>query len=122
MVDKEERREGDEEDNEPPDSPRLAVFYFVLYTVFSTYNLIAGKFFRMWYPGMSTFQLLFMRGFSACLVMTMYMGRDTKRHLVDEVNVINFPPLAFRIFQGIFSQFIRYYAMTFFSLSMIGVL
>ena len=56
-----------------------AVFYFVLYTIFSTYNLIAGKFFRMWYPQMSTFQLLFYRGFSACLVLIMYMGRDTKK-------------------------------------------
>ena len=39
----------------PPDSPKWAVFYFVLYTIFSTYNLIAGKFFRTWYPQMSTF-------------------------------------------------------------------
>ena len=52
----------------------------------------------------------------------MYMGRDTKHQLVNNVTVDNFPPLAFRIFQGIFSQFIRYYSMTFFSLSMIGVI
>ena len=34
----------------PPDSPKWAIFYFVFYTIFSTYNLIAGKFFRTWYP------------------------------------------------------------------------
>lgn len=34
----------------PPDNPKWAIFYFVMYTVFSTYNLIAGKFFRTWYP------------------------------------------------------------------------
>jgi len=106
----------------PKDNPKMAIFYFVMYTVFSTYNLIAGKFFRTWYPEMSTFQLLFYRGFSAVLVLLLYMGRDTKKHLVQNVNVDNFPPLAFRIFQGIFSQFIRYYSMTFFSLSMIGVI
>lgn len=71
---------------------------------------------------MSTFQLLFFRGFSAVMVMLIYMGRDTKKQLFENVNVDNFPPLAFRIFQGIFSQFIRYYSMTFFSLSMIGVI
>jgi hypothetical protein len=81
-----------------PDSPKWAIFYFVLYTFFSTYNLIAGKFFRMWYPEMSTFQLLFYRGFSAVLVMLVYMGRDTKKQLLDKVNVENFPPLAFRVF------------------------
>lgn len=54
--------------------------------------------------------------------MVLYMGRDSKRQLVDNLNVENFPPLSFRIFQGIFSQFIRYYSMTFFSLSMIGVI
>ena len=54
--------------------------------------------------------------------MLMYMGRDTKKHLVDKINSENFPPLTFRIFQGIFSQFIRYYSMTFFSLSMISVI
>jgi len=54
--------------------------------------------------------------------MLVYMGRDTKKQLLDKVNVENFPPLAFRIFQGIFSQFIRYYSMTFFSLSMISVI
>ena len=62
-----------------PDNPKLAIFYFVMYTVFSTYNLIAGKFFRTWYPAMSTFQLLFFRGFSAVLVLLLYMGRDTKK-------------------------------------------
>lgn len=41
--------------DEKPDNPKWAIFYFVMYTVFSTYNLIAGKFFRTWYPGMSTF-------------------------------------------------------------------
>ena len=105
-----------------PDNPKLAIFYFVMYTVFSTYNLIAGKFFRTWYPQMSTFQLLFFRGFSAVLVLLMYMGRDTKKQLVDNVTLDNFSPLSFRIFQGIFSQFIRYYSMTFFSLSMISVI
>ena len=54
--------------------------------------------------------------------MLLYMGRDTKHQLVDNVNAENFPPLSFRIFQGIFSQFVRYYSMTFFSLSMIGVI
>lgn len=39
----------------PKDNPKMAIFYFVMYTVFSTYNLIAGKFFRTWYPEMSTF-------------------------------------------------------------------
>ena len=106
----------------PPDNPKWAIFYFVMYTVFSTYNLIAGKFFRTWYPQMSTFQLLFYRGFSACLVLLVYMGKDTKKQLVDNVNTENFSPLSFRIFQGIFSQFIRYYSMTFFSLSMISVI
>jgi len=38
-----------------PDNPKWAIFYFIMYTVFSTYNLIAGKFFRTWYPAMSTF-------------------------------------------------------------------
>ena len=71
---------------------------------------------------MTTFQLLFYRGFSACLLMFMYMGRDSKKQLIERVNSDNFPPLSFRIFQGIFSQFIRYYSMTFFSLSMIGVI
>ena len=52
---------------------------------------------------MSTFQLLFYRGFSACGVMFVVMGRDTKKELFDNVNSENFPPLAFRIFQGIFS-------------------
>ena len=66
------------EDEVPADNPKLAILYFVLYTICSTYNLIAGKFFRTWYPGMSTFQLLFFRGFSAVLVMLLYMGRDTK--------------------------------------------
>ena len=106
----------------PPDSPKKAIFYFVMYTVFSTYNLIAGKFFRTWYPQMSTFQLLFYRGFTALLVLLIYMNRDTKRQLVDNVTLDNFTPLAFRIFQGIFSQFVRYYSMTFFSLSMISVI
>ena len=105
-----------------PDNPKWAIFYFVMYTVFSTYNLIAGKFFRTWYPAMSTFQLLFFRGFSAVLVLLLYMGRDTKKQLVDNVTLENFSPLSFRIFQGIFSQFIRYYSMTFFSLSMISVI
>ena len=50
------------------------------------------------------------------------MGRDTKKQLVDNVTLDNFSPLSFRIFQGIFSQFIRYYSMTFFSLSMISVI
>lgn len=54
--------------------------------------------------------------------MMIYMGRDSKKQLFDKVSAENFPPLAFRIFQGIFSQFIRYYSMTFFSLSMIGVI
>ena len=43
------------ERGEKPDNPKWAIFYFVMYTIFSTYNLIAGKFFRMWYPSMSTF-------------------------------------------------------------------
>ena len=50
------------------------------------------------------------------------MGRDTKKQLINNVNSENFTPLTFRIFQGIFSQFIRYYSMTFFSLSMISVI
>ena len=50
------------------------------------------------------------------------MGRDTKKHLIEKVTLDNFTPLSFRIFQGIFSQFIRYYSMTFFSLSMISVI
>lgn len=110
------------DDEAMKDNPKMAILYFVFYTIFSTYNLIAGKFFRTWYPGMSTFQLLFFRGFSACLFMLIYMGRDTKRQLFDNVNAENFPPMSFRIFQGIFSQFVRYYSMTFFSLSMIGVI
>ena len=44
-----------EKDKEPKDNPKMAIFYFVLYTMFSTYNLISGKFFRTWYPHMSTF-------------------------------------------------------------------
>ena len=109
-------------DDVPADSPKLAIFYFVMYTIFSTYNLIAGKFYRTWYPEMSTFQLLFYRGFSACIVLFLWMGRDTKKQLINNVNSENFAPLTFRIFQGIFSQFIRYYSMTFFSLSMISVI
>ena len=50
------------------------------------------------------------------------MGKDTKKQLIDNVTTENFSPLSFRIFQGIFSQFIRYYSMTFFSLSMISVI
>ena len=42
-------------EEELPDNPTRAIFYFIMYTIFSTYNLISGKFFRMWYPGMSTF-------------------------------------------------------------------
>ena len=44
-----------DDEDVPPDYPKWAIFYFVLYTIFSTYNLIAGKFFRTWYPQMSTF-------------------------------------------------------------------
>ena len=40
---------------EKPDNPGKAVFYFVMYTLVSTYCLIAGKFFKTWYPEMSTF-------------------------------------------------------------------
>jgi len=76
----------------------MAIIYYLLYTLFSTYNLVSGKFFRTWYPQMSTFQLLFLRGFSAVIVMLIYMGRDTKKELIDKVTVDNFPPLAFRIF------------------------
>ena len=111
-----------EDDDVPPDNPRWGVFYFFLYTLFSTYNLIAGKFFRTWYPHMSTFQLLFFRGFSAVIMMSLYMGKDIKKHLITNVNIQTLLPLSFRIFQGIFSQFIRYYSMTFFSLSMIGII
>ena len=106
-LDDERRRLADanasQDEEMPKDNPKMAIFYFVLYTIFSTYNLIAGKFFRTWYPGMSTFQLLFFRGFSAVALMFMWMGRDTKQQLIDNVNLDNFPPLAFRIFQGIFS-------------------
>jgi len=106
----------------PKDNPKLAIMYYVFYTMFSTYNLISGKFFRLWYPQMSTFQILFFRGFTSTIVLFMYMGRDTKKQLIDNVTVENFAPLTFRIFQGIFSQFVRYYSMSFFSLSMIGVI
>lgn len=54
--------------------------------------------------------------------MGLYMGRDCKTQLITNVTLDNFLPLTFRVFQGIFSQFIRYYAMSFFSLSMIGVI
>ena len=37
------------------DNPKLAILCFIMYTICSTYNLIAGKFFRTWYPAMSTF-------------------------------------------------------------------
>ena len=107
---------------EKPDRPKLAIFYFVMYTLVSTYCLIAGKFFKTWYPEMSTFQLLFYRGFTAVIIMFFYMGRETKQLLVDDVSVETFPPLAFRIFQGVSCQFIRYWSMGFFSLSMIGVI
>lgn len=43
------------DDDGTKDNPKLAIMYFVFYTMFSTYNLIAGKFFRTWYPHMSTF-------------------------------------------------------------------
>ena len=56
------------------------------------------------------------------IVLGLFMGRDTKKHLIEKVTLENFTPLSFRIFQGIFSQFIRYYSMTFFSLSMISVI
>ena len=56
------------------------------------------------------------------IVLLLFMGRDTKKHLIEKVTLDNFTPLSFRIFQGIFSQFIRYYSMTFFSLSMISVI
>ena len=56
------------------------------------------------------------------IVLGLFMGRDTKKHLIEKVTLDNFTPLSFRIFQGIFSQFIRYYSMTFFSLSMISVI
>ncbi len=52
---KEELAISRDEAEPPKDNPKLAIFYFVMYTVFSTYNLIAGKFFRTWYPEMSTF-------------------------------------------------------------------
>ena len=81
-----------------PDNPAKAVFYFVMYTLVSTYCLIAGKFFKTWYPEMSTFQLLFYRGFSAVIIMLFYMNKNTKRLLINEVTVESFPPLAFRIF------------------------
>lgn len=122
IQDSEDLDKLEEEEDVPPDNPRWAIFYFVLYTIFSTYNLIAGKFFKTWYPEMSTFQLLFYRGFSACLVMGLYMGRDSKTQLFTKVTLDNILPLTFRVFQGIFSQFIRYYSMSFFSLSMIGVI
>ena len=93
-----ERKSRGEQSEMPPDNPKWAIFYFVMYTVFSTYNLIAGKFFRTWYPQMSTFQLLFYRGFSACIVLIVYMGKDTKKQLIDNVNTDNFSPLSFRIF------------------------
>lgn len=54
--------------------------------------------------------------------MLIYMNRNTKKLLVNEVTVESFPPLAFRIFQGVSCQFIRYYSMSFFSLCMIGVI
>ena len=54
--------------------------------------------------------------------MLIYMNKNTKRLLIDEVTVESFPPLAFRIFQGVSCQFIRYYSMSFFSLCMIGVI
>ena len=54
--------------------------------------------------------------------MFLYMNRSSKRLLCDEVTVESFPPLAFRIFQGVSCQFIRYYSMSFFSLCMIGVI
>ena len=56
------------------------------------------------------------------IVLLLFMGRDTKKQLIEKVTLDNFTPLSFRIFQGIFSQFIRYYSMTFFSLSMISVI
>lgn len=56
------------------------------------------------------------------IIMFLYMGKRTKTLLVDEVTVETFAPLAFRIFQGVSCQFIRYWSMTFFSLSMIGVI
>ena len=54
--------------------------------------------------------------------MMIYMGKDTKLYLMEKVDKDNYQPLMFRIFQGIFSQFIRYYALAFFSMSMIGVI
>ena len=83
---------------EYPDNPKWAVFFFVMYTVCSAYNLVSGKYFRIWHPQMSTFELLFYRGFSAVLLMLIYMGRDTKNQLFNKVNSENFPPLSFRIF------------------------
>ena len=50
------------------------------------------------------------------------MRKDTKKYLIDKVTAEDLKPLSFRIFQGIYSQFIRFYAMTFFSLSVIGVI
>ena len=56
------------------------------------------------------------------LVMILYMGADTKKYLFHSITRENAAPLSFRIFQGIFSQFIRYYSLAFFSMSMIGVI
>ena len=37
-------------DKEQKDNPKMAIFYFVMYTLFSTYNLVSGKFLKSWYP------------------------------------------------------------------------
>ena len=48
-------KDEEEKEQEKPDRPLVAIFYFILYTIVSTYCLIAGKFFKTWYPEMSTF-------------------------------------------------------------------
>ena len=50
LKDQPEETKSNKTVTERPDNPAKAVFYFVMYTLVSTYCLIAGKFFKTWYP------------------------------------------------------------------------
>lgn len=106
---------------EKPDQPVKGALVYVIYTFLKSICFVCASFLYRRNPDLGSFQMLIMRSAFALVCQVIYVNKDLKKAVWDDVNRTNVGPLIVRSTQGSVTNIINYSVTKYLPLTMIAI-
>jgi drug/metabolite transporter (DMT)-like permease len=106
---------------EKPDQPVKGMIIYIIYTFLKSLCFLCASFLYRRNPDLGSFQMLVMRSMFALVCQAIYVNKDLKKAVWDDINRSNVCPLIVRSSQGSITNIVNYTVTKFLPLTMIAI-